>query len=78
MAGALFQQLRANPIRRRIEMVMRRELRSVPSGMRVRLFVPGQEASAAMGFDLMSSDRSRRTLLAGFLEAGDAARSAVA
>jgi NTE family protein len=78
MAGAVFRQLRTNPVRHRIETALRNELRSVPRGMRVRLFVPREEASAAMGVDLMSGDRSARTLLAGFLETGDAAAPAVA
>ncbi|MCU1359566.1 MAG: putative esterase of the alpha-beta hydrolase superfamily [Ilumatobacteraceae bacterium] len=73
MAGAVFRKLRTNPMHRRIESTLRNELAKVPAGMRVRLFVPGDEASAAMGIDLMSTDRSARTLLAGFLETGDAA-----
>jgi NTE family protein len=78
MAGAVFQQLRTHPMQRRIASSLRNELRRVPAGMRVRLFAPGPEASAAMGIDLMANDRSARTLLAGFLETGDGAAPAVA
>lgn len=78
MAGALFRQLQVNPVRRRIAAALRRELRCVPAGMRVRLFAPGDEASEAMGIDLMSTDRSARTLLAGFLETGDEAGLSIA
>ena len=71
MAGSVFRGLLTASMRMRIAGTLRRELRQVPTGMRVRLFVPGVEASAVMGLDLMSKDRSADTVLAGFLEAGD-------
>jgi NTE family protein len=71
MAGAVFRHVSTSAIRTRIGASLRRELRSVPNGMRVRLFEPGQEASQAMGIALMSKDRSAATVLAGFLETGD-------
>jgi NTE family protein len=73
MAGAAFQRLGPNPMRRRINAALRNELRHIPKGMRVRVFAPGPEAGAAMGIDLMSKNRSAPVLLAGFLEAGDLA-----
>ena len=71
MAGAVFRHITTSAIRNRIGASLRRELRSVPNGMPVRLFEPGREASQAMGIALMSKDRSAATLLAGFLETGD-------
>jgi NTE family protein len=71
MAGQLFNHVATKAVRRRIGAALRHELRSVPKGMPVRVFAPGHEASDAMGIDLMSKDRSARTLLAGFLETGD-------
>lgn len=71
MAGRTFHQIATRHMRRFIALQLRRELAAVPAGMRVRLFVPGRESSAAMGLDLMAGDRSDRTVLAGFLETGD-------
>jgi NTE family protein len=76
MAGAVFRHFRTGGIRNRIVATLHRELQSVPTGMRVRLFEPQREASRAMGLDLMATDRSARTVLAGFLEAGDAVTAA--
>jgi NTE family protein len=76
MAGAVFQHFGTGGMRNRIAATLRHELRSVPAGMRVRLFEPQREASGAMGLDLMATDRSARTVLAGFLETGDAVSAA--
>jgi NTE family protein len=71
MAGDVFQHWAMSPLRSRINAALRQELLRVPPEVRVRLFQPGPEASAAMGVALMSKDRSASTVLAGFLEAGD-------
>ncbi|MCU1401264.1 MAG: Patatin [Acidimicrobiales bacterium] len=71
MAGQTFHQLSTRHIQRFIAAQLGRELRSVPKGMPVRLFVPGPESSTAIGIDLMATDRADRTILAGFLETGD-------
>ncbi|MEP6658434.1 MAG: patatin-like phospholipase family protein [Acidimicrobiales bacterium] len=76
MAGAVFQHFGTGAMRKRIAATLRHELRSVPRGMRVRLFEPQREASGAMGLDLMATDRAARTVLAGFLETGDAVSAA--
>ena len=76
MAGAVFQRFGTGGMRNRIAATLRHELRSVPRGMRVRLFEPQREASGAMGLDLMATDRAARTVLAGFLETGDAVSAA--
>ena len=76
MAGAVFRHFGTGGMRNRIAAALRHELRSVPPGMRVRLFEPQSEASGAMGLDLMATDRAARTVLAGFLETGDAVSAA--
>ncbi|MCU1364882.1 MAG: Patatin [Ilumatobacteraceae bacterium] len=76
MAGRTFHQLPTRHIQRFIAAQLGRELRSVPKGMPVRMFVPGREASTAIGIDLMATDRADRTILAGFLETGDQVSSA--
>jgi predicted acylesterase/phospholipase RssA len=78
MAGAVFRHFTTSAMHNRIGASLRRELRSVPNGMRVRLFEPGHEASQAMGIALMSKDRSAATVLAGFLETGDVIATDVA
>jgi hypothetical protein len=72
MAGDVFSSRATYRLRNRINATLRQELRRVPKGIRVRLFQPGREASVAMGTDLMTKDRSASSLLAGFLDAGDA------
>jgi len=76
MAGDVFQHFGTGGMRNRIVTTLRHELRSGPRGMRVRLFEPHREASGAMGLDLMATDRGARTVLAGFLETGDAVSAA--
>lgn len=72
MAGHVFDNVLLAPAKRRILRRLRVELERTAETVPVRLFSPGPEAAAAMGVDLMAADRADRTVLAGFLEAGDA------